>query len=457
MRATLFFVVLVIFSTVNYGQKGEVKSSAVTIYNSGLGVVKEVRSFDLPAGVSDINVTDVAQMIDATSVRIKFGGEVIEQNYQYDLASSQKILHRYIDKDIQLIKENGEIISGKLISVSGNDIVLRKKEGGLMMFPSLNSYRLSVDALPEGLITRPTLKCLFNTKKAGTQDVELSYQTGGMSWNAEYVALLDKDDKNMDLKAWVSLTNNSGTAYKDVKLKLVAGDVNRVQQNQNLVYGMGKRADMMVAESAPQFQEQSFFEYHLYTLQRPATLANNETKQVSMFESENIKVTKKYLYKSNLGGYYYGDANNGKVNVVVDFENKAANNLGIPMPKGRVRMYKSDGESIEFIGEDAIDHTPKDEKITLKVGDAFDVVAEETQTDYRKITDRVQEYSYKIVLKNRKSTDITVDVEKYTGLSWEIMKSSHPYEKKDAQRIGFAIPVKAGGESELVFTIRYIY
>ncbi len=457
MFTRLIFVLFVLTQFGLFPQKGEVKSSAVTIYNSGLGVVKETRSFDLPAGISAINVTDVAQQIDATSVRVKFNGEVIEQNYQYDLASSQKILSRYIDKEIQMIKENGEVITGKLISVSGNDIVLQRKEGGLIVFPTLQGYRLSVDALPEGLITRPTLKCIFNTKKAGTQDVELSYQTGGMGWNAEYVALLDKDDKNMDLKAWVSLTNNSGTAFKDVKLKLVAGDVNRVQPQPVYANGMGKRADLMMAEAdASQFQEQSFFEYHLYSLQRPATLANNETKQISMFESENIRVTKKYQYKSGFGGYY-GGQNSSKVNVVVEFENKQSNNLGMPMPKGRVRLYKSDGESIEFIGEDAIDHTPKDEKLALKVGDAFDIVAEETQTDYRKITDRVHEYSYKIVLKNRKDTDITVDVNKYVGTNWEVLKSSLTHEKKDAQNIGFSVPVKAGKESELVFTIRYNY
>ncbi|NUN08271.1 MAG: DUF4139 domain-containing protein [Ignavibacteriaceae bacterium] len=452
----LIITAFLLLNITGLAQNGEVKSGFVTIYNAGLGVIREVRSFNLPAGVSSINVTDVAQQIDATSVRLKFNGEVIEQNYQYDLANTQKILQRYIGSEIQLIKDSGEIISGKLISVSGSDIVLQRKEGGLFMFPSLQGYRLSVDALPEGLISRPTLKCIFNAKKAGVQDVELTYQTAGMSWNAEYVALLDKDDKNMDLKAWVSLTNNSGTTYKDVKLKLVAGDINRVRPQQ-AYGGMRKSNEMaLMADAAPQFQEQSFFEYHLYTLQRPATLANNETKQVSMFESENIKVTKKFQYRSGWGGYYGGEGGT-KVAVVVEFENKQNNNLGIPIPKGRVRMYKSDGESVEFIGEDVVDHTPKDEKISLKVGDAFDVLAEETQTDYRKITDRVHEYSYKIVLKNRKDTDITVDVKKQLGYSWEVVKSSHTYNKADAQNIEFAIPVSAGKETDLVFTIRYKY
>lgn len=449
-------VFLLTLTAAGFGQNGEVKSSFVTIYNAGLGVIREIRSFNLPAGVSAINVTDVAQQIDATSVRLKFNGEVLEQNYQYDLANTQKILQRYIGRDIQLIKDNGEILSGKLISVSGADIVLQRKEGGLLMFPTLQGYRLAVDALPEGLISRPTLKCIFNTKKSGTQDVELTYQTGGMSWNAEYVALLDKDDNNMDIKAWVSLTNNSGIAYKDVKLKLVAGDINRVRP-QPAYGGIRKSMEAMaVAVDAQQFQEQSFFEYHLYTLQRPATLENNETKQVSLFESQNIKVTKKYQYRSGWGGYYGGEEGT-KVAVVVEFENKQNNNLGVPMPKGRVRMYKSDGESVEFIGEDAIDHTPKDEKISLKVGDAFDIVAEETQTDYKKITDRVHEYTYKIVLKNRKDTDVTVDVKKQLGYSWEVVKSTHKYNKADAQNVEFAIPVSAGKETELVFTIRYNY
>ena len=295
----------------------EQKDLAVTVYNSNLGVVKDVRSFDLPKGRSDIKINDVAQLIDATSVKIKFDGEVIEQNYQYDLVSLDKILDRYIDKDIQLLGEKGDLLEGTLLSVYGSQIVLKKKDGGLLMLPDASKYRINVSALPEGLITKPTLLCLFDTKKAGRQDVELAYQTAGMNWHAEYVATLDKDDKVMDLNAWVSIQNNSGVTYPNAKLKLIAGDVNRVQ---NAVRTMAL-ADMAFEKrevAAPQFQESALFEYHSYALQRPTTLANNETKQISLFENNNIKVTKKYTF--NPDGYN----NKGKVAVTRAFRCRRA-------------------------------------------------------------------------------------------------------------------------------------
>jgi hypothetical protein len=429
----------------------ERKDISVTVYNSNLGVVKDVRSFDLPKGRSDLKINDVAQLIDATSVKIKFDGEVIEQNYQYDLVSLDKILDRYIDKDIQLISDKGDLIEGTLLSVYGSQVVLKKKDGGLLMLPSIAPYRISVGALPEGLITKPTLQCLFDTKKAGNQNVELTYQTGGMNWHAEYVATLDKDDKTMDLNAWVSIQNNSGVTYPDAKLKLIAGDVNRVQ---NAVRALYNRASgvMMEAKAAPQFQENALFEYHSYALQRQTTIANNETKQISLFEKENIKVIKKYTFDIS---QYVSDGENDKVAVTIEFENKENNNLGVPMPKGKVRIYKPDGKTLEFIGEDQIDHTPKDEKVTLKIGDAFDVVAKEITTDNIQITNKVREITYKTTIKNRKTEDVTVEVKKYVGNNWDVKKKSMNYEKIDAETILFKVPVPAGSEKEVTYTIRY--
>ncbi|MBK7980745.1 MAG: DUF4139 domain-containing protein [Ignavibacteriae bacterium] len=429
-------------------QDNNQKEIAVTVYNNNLGVIKDTRNINLNSGLSKISITDVAQYIDPTSVHIKFDGEVLEQNYQYDLVDLNKILMKYIDKNVQMINENNELVEGKLLSALGNQIVLENKEGGLVMLPSTEKYRFNVGALPEGLITKPTLVWQLNSNKSGNQDVEISYQTHGMNWHAEYVAVLNNDDKKLDLNAWVSIENNSGSTYKNAKLKLVAGDVNMVRDQRPLYKGQAFESVAMDA-AAPQFAEKDFFEYHIYNLQRPTTLAQNESKQISLFEAQNIDALKKYIYNAN------GYNSNGKINVIVEFQNKENQKLGVPMPKGKVRVYKSDGESIEFIGEDLIDHTPKNETIKLKIGDAFDLLAEETQTEHKQITNKIYEQTFEIKLKNRKKENVEIEVERYLGLNWEILSKSHEFKKKNAQTITFNIPVKADGETTLTYKVRY--
>jgi hypothetical protein len=452
MKQLAFFIsaLSLALPTLNTGQENNQKQLAVTVYNGNLGVVKDVREINLKSGLSTISITDVAKLIDPTSVHIKLNGEVIEQNYQYDLVSLDKILQKYIDKDISLVSEANELVEGKLLSAMGGQIVLEKNDGGLLMIPSVNKYRFSVGSLPEGLITKPTLVWQLNSNKSGSQDIEISYQTQGMNWHAEYVAVLNKDDTKLDLNSWVSVDNNSGTTYKNAKLKLVAGDVNRVQDNQRLYKGRSQYDAIAMESSAPQFEEKEFFEYHIYNLQRPTTLAQNETKQISLFESQDVDANKKYFYRST------GYNTNGKVNVIVEFSNKEEQNLGVPMPKGKVRVYKSDGESIEFVGEDLIDHTPKNETIKLKIGDAFDVLAEEKQVNHKKITNRVYEQDFEIKIKNRKNEKVTVEVERYLGLNWEILSSSLEYKKKNAQTITFQVPVNKDDETVLTYKVRYV-
>jgi hypothetical protein len=450
-KALIFILSLLFAITIN-GQASEQKEIAVTVYNSDLGVIKDLRSMNINSGTSQIKLTDVAKLIDPTSVHIKLDGEVVEQNYQYDLVSMDKILQKYIDKEIKLFSESGEMISGSLLSVLGSQIVLKKNDGGLLMLPNTSKYRVSVEALPEGLITKPTLVWMVNSNSSGKQDVEITYQTRGMNWHAEYVAVINEDDTQTDLNSWVSIDNNSGTTYKSAKLKLVAGDVNRIQHNVNFpayaVDAMRKEGEY----SAAQFGEKEFFEYHIYNLERPTTLAQNETKQISLFESSGVNVQKKFLYRS---GNYYG--NKGKVAVIVEFDNKEKNNLGVPMPKGKVRVYKSDGESVEFIGEDMIDHTPRNEKVKLKIGDAFDLVAEEVQTENKRISNKVSEQAYEITLKNRKKEDVVIEVERHLGLNWNILNSNIKYEKKDAQNVIFKVPVKKDDTTFLKFKVRYSY
>jgi len=452
-KSAFFVLSIMLLPSLLIAQQSEQKSIAVTVYNQNLGVVKDVRNIDIKSGISTLAITDVAQNIDPTSVHINLNGDVLEQNYQYDLVSLYKILAKYIDRDIQLIGDNNEIIEGNLLSASNSQIVLRKKDGGLLMLPSLTGYRLSVGSLPEGLITKPTLLWMVHSPESGKQDVEISYQTSGMNWHAEYVVVLNKDDSKLDLNSWVSIENNSGTTFKNAKLKLVAGDLNLVKnQNQN-VYASPELYLRKSEIAGDQFQEKAFFEYHIYNLKRPTTLAQNETKQISLFEAQNIRVHKKYLYSNN----YRSRTGQQKVAVIVEFENSKENSLGVPMPKGKIRVYKSDGESNEFIGEDMIDHTPKMEKIKLKIGDAFDILAEETQTDHKKISDKVFEDTYKITLKNRKEENVVVQVDRRLGLNWEILKSSLPFKKDDAQNISFQVPVKKNSETELTYTVRYSY
>lgn len=443
-NVVIFFLALsLILSAQDYNRK-EIN---LTIYNSNLGVVKDLREINIDKGTTEIKLSDVAKLIDPTSVHIKLDGNILEQNYQYDLVSTDKILQKYIDRDINLIDEDGNLISGKLLSVYGGQYVIQNPNGGLTLIPNIDKYKIKVESLPEGLITKPTLVWLVQSNNSGKKDVEVTYQTGGLSWSAEYVVLLNENDTKLDLNSWVSINNRSGASYKDANLKLIAGDLNlvRTRDYPNMIKAQYDAGVMM--EAAPQFEEKSFFEYHIYDLQRKTNVLDNETKQIALFESENVSINKKYLYQSG----------SNKVGVYVEFKNSSENNLGIPMPKGKVRVYKSDGESPQFIGEDMIDHTPKNEKLSLKIGEAFDITAEEKMTDSRKITNKINEQDYEITIKNRKEESISVNIEKYFGLNWKITSSNFDFKKVDASKVEWILPVDSDNETILKFTVRYEY
>jgi len=429
-------------------QDNSKKEIAVTVYNTNLGVIKENREMEINKGISEIKIDDVASLIDPTSVHFKLNGSVLEQNYQYDLVDLNKILQKYINKNISLISKTGSVIEGELLSALGNQVVLANKNSGLTMLPNVDEYRFAVESLPEGLITKPTLIWRVDSKTAGKQNVDISYQTGGMKWSAEYVAVLNEDDTKLDLNAWVSIENNSGASYKNAALKLVAGDVNLITNNYYDYSPRMMKESVTLSSAGGQFQEKEFFEYHIYKLERNSDLMNNETKQISLFEASGVKAQKKYLYK---GGY------DKKVDVIVEFLNAEDNNLGKPMPKGKFRVYKSDGESVEFIGEDLIDHTAKKESVKLKIGDAFDIVVEETQTDNVKITDKVYEQTWEVKLKNKKKENIDVDVERALGSFWNITYSNFDYTKKNSSTALFKIPVKADSEVVLQYKVKYTY
>jgi hypothetical protein len=325
--------------------------------------------------------------------------------------------------------------------------------------------------LPDGLLTRPTLAWKLHSKKAGKQDCEISYLTGGMSWSADYVMVTSAKDDQMDLNAWVTINNNSGGVFQDAKLKLVAGDVHRATTGMDMSAVLARSSMAGFTKEEQGFSEKSFFEYHLYTLGRPTTLMNNETKQIEMASAAQVPLKKFFVYDGAANPYYqdyndytrtdpnYGTAGQKKVWVMLEFKNSKDNNLGLPLPKGRVRVYKKDtDDSLEFIGEDQIDHTPKDEKVRIKMGNAFDVVGERTRTNFQSDGSRrwFQE-TFEIKIRNHKEESIQVNVAEhlYRWTNWKILESSHKFTKKDAQNIEFLVIVPKDGETVVTYTVKY--
>ncbi len=438
---------LLLLATVAFGQQSEV---GLTVYNNNLALVREVRTLTLEKGVREINFQDVAAQIDPTSVYFKSltapqDVTILEQNYEYDLVNSTRILQKYLDQEIRLEAKEGASYSGTLLSSAGNDVILRESDGTVRIVNRNTVENMSFPKLPAGLITRPTLVWKIDCRKSGEHKTEVGYLTNGIQWHAEYVGIVDKEDAQIDLGGWVSLDNKSGTSYENAKLKLVAGDVHRARKERP--YGV--QLEVARAQQAPDtFEEKAFFEYHLYTLQRPATVADNQVKQLSLFPSTPVKVRKKFVYD--------GARHGKKVNVNLEFENRKQAGLGMPLPKGKLRVYKQDEDaSLVFIGEDFIDHTPKNEKVRVYVGDAFDVVGERTQQDRRTIGKSSWEENWQIELRNHKEETVEIVVVEHLGKDWEIIRNSLEYRKKDAQTIEFVVTVAANAKLTIDYVVRY--
>lgn len=440
-------VTLIIFALPIMAAADEI---AVTVYNSNLGVVSETRSLDFDKGIGELAFRDVPSMIDPASVRFGLaddgqGVTILEQNYGYDLVSSDKLYAKYIDKQVDLVDKDGNLFSGILLAYGGNSVTLKDKSGKIKIVSLEHVIETNFPDLPEGLITRPTLFWKYNSTLDGGRDAEVSYQTGGMSWEAEYVGLLNDTETKLDLSGWASINNSSGKTYKDASLKLIAGDINRAQQPRGAAVDRFSAKGVSLAET---FEEKAFFEYHMYTLPRKTTVADKQIKQVSLFEPASSGVEKIYLYRP--------DYNAEDVTVQVEFINSEKGGLGMPLPAGRVRIFKADTDgSMILLGEDRIGHTPRDEKVKLTIGTAFDVKAEQKTKNVTRISNKVEEREFEIVLKNRKDSDVTVRVEKNLYGYWEIIQSSFEYKKEQANQVSFAIPVKAGAEVTLSLTVRF--
>jgi hypothetical protein len=418
----------------------------VTIYNDNLALVHETRQVQLPQPVGTFSFLDVAAQIDPTSVHFKSVSNpaavrVLEQNFEYDLVSADKILQRYLDHDVRLVTKQGDVVGGKLLGTGGS-LVLQTADAGIRILNNSEIISTDLPTLPDGLITRPTLVWNVTNDGPADQNIEVSYLTGGIGWHVEYVGVLDADDRNMALTAWVSIDNQSGATFRDAKLLLVAGDVHRAEPPMGQ---MAVRARAMMAEQSTDFEEKAFFEYHLYTLNRTATLKNNQQKQVELFPAAKTAVTKEYTYD--------GARDPKKVGVEIAFKNEKESGLGLPLPAGKVRLYKPEGEAQVLVGEDALAHTPRDEAVRLKVGDAFDIVGERTLMSHRQISSRSSEEKVGITLRNHKDVAVKVLVVEHPAGDWRITEASMPHKKKEAHTAEWQVSVAARGEARVEYTV----
>ncbi|HZS47771.1 MAG TPA: DUF4139 domain-containing protein [Blastocatellia bacterium] len=445
------------------------RSIAITIYNSNLGLVRDTRQVNFPTGDFRVRFMDVAAQINPATVHIESltnpgNLSVLEQNYEYDLLNPQKLLDKYVGKTVTLVLkrlENGtEKLEPKQATLLANNDGQQvwQIEGQIVINPT-NIASINFPNLPETLIAHPTLTWDLLNKTSGPQTIEASYLTGGINWNADYVVVLNKDEKLADLNGWVTINNNSGGEYRDAQLQLVAGTVNRVQPPQ---YPSGVAGGRAMKEETRQFQEEGLLEYHLYTLDRKTTIRNNETKQISLLSGSGIGVTKEYTL---LGQRYFYQGYNSPgqpvkqpVGVYVSFENSEKNKLGMPLPEGTIRVYKADSKGgQQFVGEDHIDHTPKDETVRVKLGEAFDIVAERIQKDYKVLASNLHEYEYEITIRNHKNEPITVVVNEPIGGDWEMVQSTIPATKTSAFSARFEVPVTANGQTKLDYRVRVKY
>jgi len=474
---------------------GERSSVDLTVYNQNLSLIREEREISLERGTSRVLLPDIPATIDGTSLHFlsltaPSAVRVLEQNYQYDLVHQAKLLERYIGKKLEFVRVDPEndreyTVEGTLLSTGY--VLQAHRSGGLPVYGSTGGMIVEVDgkievnpvgrlllpSLPEGLILRPQLEWLVQSSRGGKHRAEISYLAGQLSWSCDYVALLDKNDKELDLTGWVTLTNRSGTTFKNAGLKLVAGDVNIVQQRMERGLAISKAA---VAEDAGQrqFTQKELFEYKLYTLQRRTDVKNNETKQIELTSGRGVSSKKVFIYdgladqwRHWYNNYSYrsqssfGQQSKRKVGVFVTFQNEEESGLGIPLPKGKVRVYKRDEDGREqFIGEDQIDHTPKDEEIRLYLGNAFDIVGERVQKDFKVLASgHVVEETIEVKVRNHKSTSVEVMVYEHPWRwsEWEIVSTNADWSKVDQSTVRFPVTIGKDKEKVIRYTIRYTW
>jgi hypothetical protein len=437
---------------------------AVTVYNSNLALVRDVRQIHLPSGLFLLRFEDVAATINPATVHFRSMNEplklnVVEQNYEYDLLDPQKLLQKYVGREVTLVRHEQDAgstrwVETKALLLSDNNGPVWKVGNDIVTGMSADSYRFP--DLPENLYSRPTLVWSLENRGAAAQRVEASYLANNINWSADYVLTVGRDEKTADLDGWVTLTNASGVAYNNAKLQLVAGEIHRTALPERR---LAMEAVMTKSAPASQFQQEGFSEYHLYTLGRRTSIQNNESKQISLLNASGVPV-EKYLLVEGQAYYYRNSQGIGNpipqpVKVTYRFKNEEKGGLGMPLPAGTVRVYQSDSKGgVQFVGEDNISHTPKDETVKIYVGNAFDVVCERKQLDYKKIASNQSEMEYQISLRNHKDTAVTVEVREPVGGDWEVVNANLKWTKLDATTIGFSIPVEKDGAATLDYRVR---
>lgn len=451
----------------------DTKGFALTIYNQDFALVREQRQITFDQGTNFVRYEDVAVEIDPTSISLKSINApdaviVREQNYQYDLLNPGSILNKSVGKIIRFRRINPdgqvEVLEGTLLNprLAGGyyerekGLVIRLQDGRIILNPA---GEIELNEMPEGLVSRPSLLWKLDVSEAGEHTLEVSYLANRIKWQADYIAVVNREETRVDITSWVTLDNRSGATYESPQLQLIAGDVHYRDSTKGRGGGLG----FGFSGISSQFQEEAFFEYHLYTLQGSTTICNNETKQMALMSATDVQVKRKLVYDSsrqNRGQSYpgkEGDTIKGKASVVLELQNSSENNMGMPLPKGKIRLYKTDDRgNLQFLGEDALDHTPRNETAKFYIGDSFDVVGERKCTNRKQLSERVTERSLETSIRNRKNSSVEVwVVERFWG-DWEMLHNSHTYNLVDAKTIEFLITVEADSEVKIIYKVREI-
>ncbi len=435
---------------------------SITIYNESLALINETRNIPLKSGLNNVELKGVSAQIRAETALLTSLSDmpfnVIEQNFDYDLLSPHALLEKAVGHEIEIIKTNpktGEEIreTATLLSNNGQPVLQFKDRIEIGQF-----NQFAFKSIPEGLRDRPTLSVLLNSEKAVDNTIQLAYLTGGFGWKADYTATLSEDEKSLDLSGLITLNNNSGTNFENVKLQLVAGNINQVRQQNfrggeaNLVM-MAKAAPMMDMEA----REEQFGDYHLYKIPFTTDLKNNQTKQVALLNAQHVPVQKEYMFDQYFT-YVTQDGQNLKASVQYRLDNKKENHLGMPLPKGIFRMYKNDlsGNAL-LVGEDRINHTAENEEFLVKTGEAFDVSLVKVLKDQKSISKDVYQYTYEVVFNNAKDEAVSVNYNSFMGnnLEWEVLKTSQPMLKdQSANMIKWSLNIPAKEKVTLLYTLQ---
>lgn len=446
MKKLISIIYLMIFVTTCFADQ-------VTIYNDNFSLVRTSLELDLKKGIQNIFIDDIPSTIEASSVIIKPQSgkiEIFSQNYEYDLANTNQILRKYIGKEVEVISVTDQVFPGILQFNDYQTIgILDPITNKLTLLNYKEVRNINLAELPPNFFLKPTLNWKLNSEKAGKHNIDFSYLCYGMMWEVTYNCVWNAESEKLDINSWVTITNETGKAFQNTKLKLIAGDVNKIPQ-----YRGGRTTEVLYSIDAmksksPEFEEKAFHDFHLYTLSENVDINNNQTKQLRLFPIKTVQAEQSYEYQT-----YYSE-----VKGIIKFQNSKKNGLGLPLPKGEVKIYQKDeaDDQLEFIGEDRIDHTPKDEEIKIKTGNAFDLIAETMVMNSRKISKNVNEKDIKVKLNNRSTDDKEIIIIHDLSGHWTISKENEPYKKEDAYKVKFIKLLKAGEEAEVTWTERIEY